>query len=281
MCNSACVLTLSGGAKRAVPPWVKLGVHAIGIDRGKTEIPSVAIAAATRAANFRIVEYLHDMGINKALFDTSNAVPHESTRFLQRDELVRFGIDTREFGETDWHFAEKPNIAITKGFFVRTGEPNPAHSEALLRLDCIAGKALRLTFAREPNLSNLAGSAPNPLRLTVNGSRIELPYATRSGAIEIRTVTLSPKMIDSAGDEGTIEISGFGPNTDHESQGHVILGMSGFSAAYARLRKACDLLWSVDHGCGVGDLSARCMPETSKTWPALPSTAGEQAWPLR
>ena len=281
MCNSACVLTLSGGARRAVPPWVKLGVHAIGIDRGKTEIPSVAIAAATRAANFRIVEYLHDMGINKALFDTSNAVPHESTRFLQRDELVRFGIDTREFGETDWRFAEKPNIAITKGFFVRTGEADPAHSEALLRLDCIAGKAMRLTFARERNLSNPAGTAPRPLRLTVNGSRIELPYATRSGAIEIRTVTLWPKMIDSAGDEGAIEISGFGPDTDHELQGHVILSMSGFSAAYARLRKACDALWSVDDGCGVGDLSARCLPETLKTWPALPSTAGKQAWPLR
>ncbi len=85
MCNSACVLTLSGGAVRSVPPLVRLGVHAIGIDLGKTQIRGAAIAAATRTANSRIVEFLRDMGINKALFDTSNSVPHESTRFRRRD----------------------------------------------------------------------------------------------------------------------------------------------------------------------------------------------------
>ena len=50
------------------------------------------------------------MGIPKALFDASNAIPHESTRFLQRDELVRFGLDTRDFGETGWRFAEATSL---------------------------------------------------------------------------------------------------------------------------------------------------------------------------
>jgi hypothetical protein len=283
MCNSACVLTLSGGAVRSVPPLVRLGVHAIGIDLGKTQIRGPAIAAATRAANARIVEFLHDMGINKALFDTSNSVPHESTRFLQRDELVRFGIDTREFGETDWTFVEKPSAAIEKGFFVRSSETSPAHPEALLRLNCGgAGKAMRLTLARERSASNRIGASSRPLRVTVNGSGIDLPYATPAETIEMRTTVLWPNVIDSADDKGSIEISGFGPERQNEPQGRIILNMAGFSAAYAKLRKACDASSNPDNGCSVGDVSPRCMPDALRTWPAMPPTAGGQTpWPSR
>jgi hypothetical protein len=273
MCNSACVLTLSGGAVRSVPPLVRLGVHAIGIDLGKTQIRGAAIAAVTRAANSRIVEFLRDMGINKALFDTSNSVPHESTRFLQRDEFVRFGIDTREFGETDWRFVEKPSAAIAKGFFVRSGEANPALPEALIRLSCGAGKAMRLTLARERSTSNRIGASLHPLRVTVNGSRIDLPYATPGETIEMRTTVVWPDAIDSADDKGAIEISGFGP----EPQRRIILNMVGFSAAYAKLRRACDESLSLDGGCGFGDLSPRCMPDVLRTWPVIPPTAGGQA----
>jgi len=282
MCNSACVLALSGGAMRAVPPLVRLGVHAIGIDLRKTEIPRTALVAATRAANSRIVEFLHDMGINKALFDTSNSVPHESTRFLQRDELVRFGIDTREFGETDWRFVDKPNVAIAKGFFVHTSEADPAHPEALLRLNCGVGKAMRLTFARERSASDRIAAGLAPLRVTLNRSRIDLPFATSSGKIEIRTAALWPNAIDSADDNGTVEISGFDPKADNDPQGRIVLNMAGFSAAYAKLRKACDEPSSVDSGCAAGDLSPRCMSEALKTWLAVPSAAsGQAAWPSR
>src|SRR5215831_18327199 len=277
MCNSACVLALSGGAMRSVPPLVRLGVHAIGIDIRKSEIPRAALAAATRDANSRIMEFLHDMGINKALFDTSNSVPHESTRFLQRDELVRFGIDTRDFGETDWRFVEKPNVAVAKGFFVHTSDADRAHPEALLRLDCGAGTAMRLTFARERSASNQIGAGLRPLRVTLNRSRIDLPYATSSGNIEIRTTPLWPNAIDSAGDDGAVEISGFDPKAANDLQARIVLNMAGFSAAYARLRKACDDSSSVASGCGAGDLSPRCMPEVLKTWPTIPSTAGGQA----
>jgi hypothetical protein len=280
MCNSACVLVLSGGAVRSVPPWVRLGVHAIGIDVGKTPIRGPALAAATRAANSRIVEFLHDMGINKALFDTSNSVPHESTRFLQRDELVRFGIDTREFGETDWRFVEKPSVAIAKGFFARTGETDLIHPEALLRLDCGARQALRLTFARERN--SLIGVGLRPLHVTVNGLRIDLPYATRSGKIEMRTTALWPDVIDSADDKGAIEISGFDPGRDDDPQARISLNMAGFTAAYAKLRKVCDESSGGDGGCGSGNLSPRCMPEALRTLPATPPTPGGQAaWPSR
>jgi hypothetical protein len=291
MCNSACVLVLAGGAQRSVPPWVRLGVHAIGIDLGDTTIRGPALAAATRTANARIVEFLHDMGIPKALFDASNAVPHESTRFLQRDELAKFELDTREFGETDWRFAEKPNVAIAKGFFVRTGDADLAYPEGLLRLNCGSGKAMRLTFARERPAPTI-GTGARPVRITMNGLPIDLPNPTRLGKIEMRTTALWPDAIGSADDKGAIEISGFdvardGPSPDSKSQDgmsrdRVVLNMAGFSAAYARLRKVCSEMASADNGCSAGELSPRCMPGALRTLLPTPSAANGQAtWPAK
>jgi hypothetical protein len=286
MCNSACVLVLAGGAQRFVPPWVRLGVHAIGVDLGKTAIRGPALAAATRSANARIVQFLQDMGIPKALFDASDAVPHESTRFLQRDELVRFGLDTREFGETDWRFAERPAVAIVKGFFVRSGDADLAYPEGLLRLNCGSGKAVRLTFARERRAPAI-GAGARPVRVTVNGLRIDLPNSTQSGKIEMRTTVLWPDAITSADDKGAIEISGFdaaaeGPVQEGRPRDHIVLNMAGFSSAYARLRKVCSETASADNGCSADELSPRCMPEALKTRLPTPSAAaGQAAWPAK
>ncbi len=284
LCNSACVLVLAGGAQRSVPPWVRLGVHATGVDTGKTTLRGPLLAAETRSANARIVEYLHDMGIPKALFDASNAVPHESARFLDRDELVRFGLDTRDFGETDWRFAEKPPVAIAKGFFVHTGDADLAYPEALLRLSCGAGKSMRLTFAQERPASAVDGADVRPPRLTVNGVRVDMPYAGRSGKIEVRTTTLRPDTLASEDDNGAIEISGFdvagsgrlhdAGSQDSKAQDRIVLSMVGFSAAYSKLRKVCTDTTRADNGCSPGDLSPRCMPDGLKKRHATPSAAG-------
>jgi hypothetical protein len=305
MCNSACVLVLAGGTQRSVPPWVRLGVHAIGVDTSKTTIRGPLLAAVTRSANARIMEFLHDMGIPKALFEASNAVPHESARFLQRDELVRFGLDVRQFGETDWRFAEKPYAAIAKGFFVHTGDANLAYPEALLRLNCGVGQSIRLTFARERPAPD---ASPRPLRLTMNGTPIDLPSATQSGKIEIRAATLLPSVLVAIDDKGAVEVSGFNapgadsadgkspdgktsdPKKDTKTSDaktsdtktpdprvpdRIVLAMTGFSAAYAKLRKVCGETANAFNGCSPGDLSPHCLPNT-KTWGPAPSASGGQ-----
>src|SRR5262249_1113095 len=119
------------------------------------------------------------------------------------------------------------------------------------------------------------GAPSRPLRVTMNGSGIDLPYATPGESIEVRTTVLWPNVIDSADDKGAIEISGLGPDRDSQPQGRVVLNMAGFSAAYAKLRKACEASSSLDNGCGVGDLSPGCLPETLRAWPAMPSTAAQ------
>jgi hypothetical protein len=114
MCNSGCVWAFAGGATRFVPPWVKLGIHDVGLDPEKMPPRGASLAEVKRVAHARLSEYVRDMGIDKALLPASSAVPYESVRFLERDELVRFGIDRRDFGETKWHFADKPSVAMSK-----------------------------------------------------------------------------------------------------------------------------------------------------------------------
>jgi hypothetical protein len=145
MCNSACVWAFMGSTKRFVPPGVKLGIHDVGLDPEKpsptittirttrTTIRTVTgtttstkTATSTRVASLpeikkaghaRLLEYLHDMGIDKELLTAASAIPYESVRFRERDELVHFGIDRKEFGEMAWRFHNKPTIAMVKRFF--------------------------------------------------------------------------------------------------------------------------------------------------------------------
>jgi hypothetical protein len=148
MCNSACVYAVAGGAVRLIPPWVKLGIHDVGFDP-ESPPPRALLGEAKRVARARIQEYLRDMGMDEALFKAAAAVPFESKRFLEREELVRFGIDRREFGETGWQFVDKPALAIAKRFFVRTESDQVRYVDGAVSLSCGGGQAIRLALGSQ------------------------------------------------------------------------------------------------------------------------------------
>src|SRR5947208_7827084 len=114
MCNSACVFALAGGFVRLVPPGVKLGIHDVGFDTPKGPVPAAVVARAKTMAHLQMREYFREMGIEHGFYGAIVAVPHDSKRFLEREELVRFGIDRRDLGETSCRFAEHPKPAIAK-----------------------------------------------------------------------------------------------------------------------------------------------------------------------
>jgi hypothetical protein len=277
MCNSACVLALAGGAVRIVPPWVKLGIHAVGLRPGFRWVPAVIAAEGKRRANLHIIAYLRDMRINPALFDAADAVPNASARFLQRDELAQFGIDTREFGETTWWFAGKPSPSVTKRFFVltskavRDGREDRTYSNAIVRLSCGVTGSRLLILARERLLGG-PGAGMRPIQLGINGRRIDLPYRTEGG-YDVRTTGLAAGTVDSLDGNAVFEFSGLADAAaGNELQRAVRLGMDGFPAAYTRLRQACDDPSAV-RDC-ISEKSTDCTRQPTKTWSLLPATAG-------
>jgi hypothetical protein len=186
MCNSGCVYVLAGGAIRQVPPWVKIGIHDVGLDPA-TAPPRGALAEAKRVAHARIQEYLRDMGFDEALFRAASAVPFESNKFLEREDLVRFGIDRRAFGETGWQFLEKPKPAISKRFFVRSDTDQSRYLNGFVSLDCGAGQAVRLALARQNGGSETAGTGMRPISsISLKGQRVDLPYQIPSPGLDIR-----------------------------------------------------------------------------------------------
>jgi hypothetical protein len=126
----------------------------------------------------------------------------------------------------------------------------------------------------------------------VNGVHVDMPYAARSGKIEVRTITLGPDTLASEDDKGAIEIPRFdaaGSGTSHDAgsqdrkaRDRVVLSMAGFSAAYAKLRKVCTDTTRADNGCSPGDASPRCIADALKKRHATPSSPGGQAaWPAK
>jgi hypothetical protein len=248
MCHSACVYALAGAAVRRIPPAARLGIHAAGI-RPRIPAPAVLIAAAKEKADRRIGDYLHEMGADPALFAAANAVPHQSLRLLQRDELVRFGLDTRTFGETGWRYLEKPPPAILKIYFVQTGGLRPTGSHellyrnAFLRMNCGDARSMSLAMGVEMAANDL-GFRARPFSIAVNGARIEYgwvpqtPIPSDPNSYDVRTTSVAIDFMTKVDDGGWIDVLA----PIGSAQSALRLTMDGFSDAYRKLRKACDAM---------------------------------------
>ena len=147
-CNSACVYALLGATLREVSVDASLGVHSISILRTMTRRNGDGRIVATsstrvtgdtpsiRTAHGRVARYAAEMGISRALVDAAAAVPTETVRFITREEIVRFGIDKREFIETRWTADAGTTGSFTKFVMeVRPGEPK-RYGVMMMRLGC-------------------------------------------------------------------------------------------------------------------------------------------------
>jgi len=240
MCNSACVFALAGAIVRVVPPGIKLGIHDVGFDTLKRPMPAAVVARARMLAHAQIREYLREMGIEHSLYAAIVAVPHDSKRFLEREELARFGIDRREFGETSWHFVEHPKAAVAKVFFARVGGvggEKPRYRTGFVRLDCPSGQDIRVLLAREHVASDV--SRTRPFSIGIGGRRFELHYPTFSAELDTRSTWLSSDAFGALGDAAKFELAAMDLAGTDEPAGNIALSMDGFSRAYAKLQGTC------------------------------------------
>ncbi len=76
------------------------------------------------------------MGVDVRLFDLMLQVPHESIHYLSRDEIVRFGVDGREFQETRWDTVDlgTPELWAVKFFVEATAKDRKELHTSFLRI---------------------------------------------------------------------------------------------------------------------------------------------------
>ena len=146
-CNSACVYALIGGKVRQVPPGARLGVHsaklivpwALARKIGYSDRQIVSFEKTRlQELNSQARRYVQEMKIDVRLFDLLSKIPHESVHYLSRDEIVAFGIDTREFSESRWIAAEflPRQFWGMKYFIEATGPGSKELHTNVIRLEC-------------------------------------------------------------------------------------------------------------------------------------------------
>jgi hypothetical protein len=277
-CHSACVYALAGAAVRLVPPGARLGIHTAAV-RPRVPVEAIVIAEAKAQADRRIDVYLQEMGMDRALFAAANAIPNQSLRFLQRYEIIRFGLDRRQFGETSWHYVERPRPAITKAYFVRTGHQQLAgpqgipYRNAFLRMSCGDANLMPLTVGIEMARDE-EGIGSRSLTIAVNGApvengwRPEFPIRSDPTRFDLRTTNVMADRMAEVDDGGSIEI--LAPFPKGGPQSTVRLTMDGFSEAYARLRKTCDAARSVNASCPLAGAPPHCVTDPPPNQTAQP-----------
>src|SRR5580704_17933638 len=228
-CNSSCVYVLAGGAVRRVPPWAKLGIHDIGIDPNSSVPRGVSLTTVMQLSHARVRNYLRAMGMDDALFAAAVATPFESVRLVQRDEIVRFGIDRREFGESVWRFFDEAVPKIRKLFFVRTDGDQPHYVDAVIEFGCNAG-GMYLALARQQLGSDpdSSGAGSPATTVAVNGKQV-IVKRVASASFYVRSGRVAMNTLDTAGDGATIDVPG--SELGRKDLGNVTLSMAGASVA--------------------------------------------------
>jgi hypothetical protein len=120
-CGSACPYLILGATTREVAADAALVVHSAKIVvgfRGPGVPPPEVVAAANvrfrERSDQMLATYVAKMGVNTALLALVKTVKFEQMRVLTREEIVRFGIDAREFVETRWTFEPGASNMIHK-----------------------------------------------------------------------------------------------------------------------------------------------------------------------
>jgi hypothetical protein len=101
-CLSACVYALIGATSRTVGPGAAIGVHKPGqvVGRGEERFTTEHVPPIKLSVRMReVAQYIHDMGLDEGLYDALHATPYYRMRYLTRDEIVRFGVESRAASE--------------------------------------------------------------------------------------------------------------------------------------------------------------------------------------
>jgi hypothetical protein len=178
-CDSACVYAFVGARTREVAPQAILGIHAAKTEFIKkipkgVRIPPNFFSNFHKESNRKIARYLVDMGIKPALLDAAEKIPHEDIKALTRDEIARFGIDTRSLVESAWFFDEKifGRASVVKS--VSESAPGgAAYRTTTFGLFCLTSGQIMVSYFRNVD----EGQNLGPLKVSTGGKDFSLTPA--------------------------------------------------------------------------------------------------------
>jgi hypothetical protein len=263
-CSSACVYALVGAKIRLIAPGSRLGVHASVANRiFSNGTVLIAPLRQLQDINARTKRYLIEMGIDPGLLEVALGTPNENIRYLTRDEIARFRIDTRELMETPCAASEaSPGRFVVDKLLV------------LAREGRYLERSFNVTCAKDPTdywFSYRRNRVADEVELSL--VRIDFPgraavFGPRSvsnwGGGEARNALVSAAELEEAARSNEIAVVEEGRAANRNLK----IPTMGLAEALKKLRASCDQ--------GQADATAAANPVKS----AVPKLT-ETAWTVR
>ncbi|MBR1124265.1 hypothetical protein JQ628_22245 [Bradyrhizobium lablabi] len=153
-CNSACPYLMLGATTREIAADALLAVHSPkvivyfrGVGVPTAEMRAAAAQRGAERADRMLASYIVKMGADIGLLQLARTIKFESMHVLTRDEIVRFGIDRREFVETGWTF-ESSGRSMARKAVVERNEADRSWRTSHWRIVCFNADQFELDFQR-------------------------------------------------------------------------------------------------------------------------------------
>jgi len=184
LCGSACPYLMLGASTREIAPDAALAVHnsrVVVTFTGGTPTPTMIAAANARAherSDGNLAAYFARVRGDGALLALARTVKFEDMHVLTREEIVRFGIDRREFADTPWIF-EPGTHGMVRKIAVQRKAGDASFHMIQWRVLCFDSDRLELDFQRPIPANAVFATAS----LSYGGDRpLGFTYPPRRGA---------------------------------------------------------------------------------------------------
>lgn len=243
MCNSACPYLIMGAATREIAPDAVLAVHSPKVVlrfAGGMPTQQMRAAATERGlerAHRMLSSYLPRMGASGALLDLTKTIKFESMHILSREEIIRFGIDRREFVETPWTF-ENAGRSMVRKLAIAKSDVGNDYRTLQWRLFCFNAGQFELDFQRQ------VATAPVLATVSIsNGGAKPLSFASppsKPPGFEIWGLRLTRASVQSLADLSQFDLTETAVGPDGRRLAHPAkFSTEGLAGAFDSLLATC------------------------------------------
>jgi hypothetical protein len=167
-CFSACPYAMAGASFRKVALNARVSVHSLRPEDRARDKP-----AAIEQGNAILRRYLVEMGVDGSLIDLASKVSNDKLKRLDREDIARFGIESRSGFETHWtlHTDDAGRNFMLKA--LTTGEEGASASfqTSVLRVGCENTSGYRIVYRREL----LPADMPEKTSMTISAGERMFP----------------------------------------------------------------------------------------------------------
>ena len=240
-CLSACVYAIVGASVRQVARDAQLGIHSVRLVPIPGRSPTMPVLGVDDIHQL-LKRYLVEMGVDPALIDAAAKISHDKIRYMSRDEIARFGIETRGFYESPWMPYEDTwkQSSVLKLITQAKGADGKEYRSSNMRMLCL-GAADKIWLGYRRDVATNEVGVATVIRVAAGDSQLVLQGVDGKGASDLRSSMVSADFLRNAISAPSILVTEtFTPAGGETAWSREVkLSTNGLSKALSELQKGC------------------------------------------